>query len=123
MVVPTWNTLFELPGGEVHSSESIQAAATRECYEETGYRVRISAKTSFYTSEEWFYSWPKKTFYHSLIYIYKATLVNTKQNHKVINTKDGNEISRIIWIDLDDCTVSNTHRIAYPAIKLLQENK
>ena len=116
-VIPTWNTLFELPGGEAHVKESIITAAERECYEETGFRVRIHDNLPIHFGEEWFYSWPKKTFYHSTFFVFVAKLITKRQDLSVINTKDGNEIANVQWVDPRTCTKKNTHRIVYPAIQ------
>lgn len=115
-VIPTWNTLHEFPGGEAHVGESLLATAVRECYEETGYRIRISNPLPIHFGEEWFYSWPKKTFYHSTFLVFKAKLTTKRQNRAVINTKDGNEIAHVQWVYPRTCTKRNTHRIVYPAV-------
>ncbi len=116
-VIPTWNTLHELPGGEAHVSESLLATAIRECYEETGYQIRIQNPLPIHFGEEWFYSWPKKTFYHSTFFVFQAILKSKRQNLAVINTKDGNEIAQVQWVHPRTCTKRNTHRIVYPAIR------
>jgi 8-oxo-dGTP pyrophosphatase MutT (NUDIX family) len=125
-VIPTWNTLHELPGGEVHVRESLTDAAIRECYEETGYRVRITETRPIHLGEEWFYSWPKKTFYHSTFCIFLAQLKSKRQNKAVINSFDGNEITSVQWAPVTACSKKNTHRIVYPAIvklRKLRKNK
>jgi 8-oxo-dGTP pyrophosphatase MutT (NUDIX family) len=119
-VVPTWNTLFELPGGGIEEQERITDGIIRECYEETGYRIRVVGSEPFYFSEENFYHKHHKKFYHSLIAVYLAELKSTKQSRSVINTFDGYEIEKVLWKNPDFFTKENTHRIVYPAIKKLR---
>lgn len=115
-VIPTWNTLFELPGGGIEVEERITDGIIRECYEETRYRIRTVGNIPFYFSEENFYHRHHKKFYHSLIIVYLAELNDIKQNRSVINTSDGYEIRKVVWRELKFFTEENTHRIVYPAI-------
>lgn len=115
-VIPTWNTLFELPGGGIEEEEGLTDGIIRECYEETGYRIRTVGDTPFYLSEENFYHRHQKKFYHSLIIVYLAELTDTQQDRSIINTFDGYEIRKVIWREPKSFTRENTHRIVYPAI-------
>ena len=92
----------------------------RECYEETGYRIKIIDNTPFYLGEENFYNRVLKKFYKSIIIVFLANLTSSKQNKSIINTFDGNEISSINWIPINKLTKLNTHRIIYPAIKIVR---
>ncbi|MFA6307925.1 MAG: NUDIX hydrolase [Patescibacteria group bacterium] len=118
-VIPTWNTLFELPGGAVEKNETILEGLKRECYEETGYKINIDADIPFYLSQENFYNRMSKQFYNSIIMVFKSSLFDKKQNKSIINTADGNEISSVNWTPFKQITKSNTHRTIYPAIKKL----
>lgn len=115
-VIPTWNTLLELPGGGIKVKEKIADGIIRECYEETGYRIYIENDTPFYSSEENFYHRHHKKFYHSFIVVYLGQLTHTKQKRSVINTFDGYEIRKVVWREPKLFTSRNTHRIVYPAI-------
>jgi 8-oxo-dGTP pyrophosphatase MutT (NUDIX family) len=120
VVVPTWNDQFELPGGGVEEQENIKDGIIRECYEETGYKINIPDIAPSYVGEENFYHRHLRKFYHSLIVVYRARLRSCKQNLKVVNTYDGNEIKKISWEDLPTFTRRNTHRIVYPVIQNLK---
>lgn len=122
-VIPTWNTLYELPGGGIEPAEDIKQGIIREVWEETGYKVEISQEYPFYFAEQKFYHRHHKKFYHSIIIIYQAELINHKQDKSVVNTQDGNEISSIQWQLLTKFTKDNTHWIALPAISKLLTSK
>jgi len=121
MVVPTWNTMWELPGGGVEETESVSNGIMRECYEETGYKIKLLPGAPFYVGERNFYHRHTKKFFHSLILVYRAKMTSKKQNVQVVNTKDGNEIQKIEWVALSKLNKKNCHPTAYPAIKLLQK--
>jgi len=120
--IPTWSPLFELPGGGVEEDERIKDGIIRECYEETGYKIKITDNVPFYLGESNFYHRHQKKFYHSIIIVYKASLANKKQNKSIINTRDGDEIQKIFWKKLSAFTKKNTHPIIYPAIYKLRKN-
>ncbi len=117
VVVPTWSPLYELPGGGVEKNESIFQGIIRECYEETGYKIKIKDKMPFYFAEQNFYHKHFKKFYHSLIIVYKGALINKKQNKNIINTCDGDEIKTVEWQDINKLNKNNTHPVIYAAIK------
>ncbi len=119
MVVPTWNILWELPGGGVDEGESIAEGIKREVYEETGYSITLS-DTPFHVSESNFYHRYEKKFYHSVIMVYLAELLWPEQDIEVINTYDGDEISKIEWKPLEDLDERSCHSIIYPVIRRLK---
>ena len=120
VVVPTWNTQFELPGGGIEEEEGLKQGILRECYEETGYHVILPDASPFYVGEENFYHRHLHKFYHSLIVVYRVRLRSHRQNLKAINVSDGDEISKISWEELSVFTRKNAHRIIYPAIQRYQ---
>jgi 8-oxo-dGTP pyrophosphatase MutT (NUDIX family) len=120
-VIPTWSPKYELPGGGVEIAESILEGCIRECYEETGYKIEITERLPVWISEQFFHNKPKDTFHHSIIMVYKARLISVVQDTQVINTLDGDEISKINWLEPADFTKENTHPVIFPALaKLLQ---
>lgn len=121
-VIPTWNTLYELPGGGIEPDENIKQGIIRETWEETGYKIEITKKMPIYLSEEKFYHRHDKKFYHSLVIIYTAEIVSNIQDTKTINSVDGNEIASIKWQPLSDFTKENTHPIIYPVFNKLQSS-
>jgi len=120
VVVPRWNDLYELPGGGIEESESIKEGIIRECWEETGYKVKIENDLPCYFSEQNFYHRHQRVFYHSLVVVYQGRLLSGEQDKTVINTADGDEISKVIWRKLSEFTADNTHWIIYPAIEKLK---
>ena len=120
--IPTWSPLFELPGGGVEEKEKIKTGIIRECYEETGYKIKITDDIPFYLGESNFFHKHQKEFYHSIIIVFRASLISKKQNESVINTYDGNEIQEVYWKKLSTFTKNNTHPIIYPAIYKLRHN-
>src|SRR3989338_2511903 len=93
MVQPTWNKSWELPGGGIEKEESIKEGIVRECYEETGYKIRIHEQPIF-VGERNFFS-------------------------KAINTVEKNEIANVSWVQSEELNQSNVHPIVWPAISKL----
>lgn len=120
--IPTWNTLYELPGGGVEPHEAIAEGMIRECYEETGYRIKSVSNMPFYMAESNFYHRTLKRFYRSVNLVYRAKLVSQKQYKEGINSSENpNEIAQVEWVPLSRLNKKNCHHIVYPAIKLLQK--
>ena len=119
LVAPQYDkNIWLLPGGGVDIDESIAKGIERECYEETGYRVKVDFTKSIYIGESNFYCLDK--FYHSIILIYPAKLLSTEQNKEVINSLEPNEIEKVEWVPLSEISEKNCHHIYYPAIKILK---
>ena len=121
MVVPTWNTLWELPGGGVEVSERIRDGIKRECLEETGYSILVSDQP-FHVSERNFYHRHEKKYYHSVVMVYLGELLSEQQDIGFVNTQDGNEISKIDWVSLEELSEQNCHPTIYPAIQQLKDH-
>lgn len=120
MVVPKWNSLWELPGGGIELEEGIFEGMVRECYEETGYKVEATAKSAIYVGESNFYHRSAKKFFHSVIMVFPARLIREQQDKHVINTLDGDEIKKVDWVSLTECTEKNCHPIIWPAINIIK---
>ncbi len=119
--VPTWNTLYELPGGGVEPHETTIEGMIRECYEETGYRIEPLQTTPFYVAENNFYHRTKKMFCRGVLLFYPAKLISTIQDTYAINSSENpNEIARVEWVPLAGLDEKNCHPVEFPAIKLLQ---
>jgi len=110
--------IWLLPGGEINTDESIAEGIERECYEETGYRIKIDFTKPIYTGESNFYCCDE--FRHSINLIYPAKLLSTEQNKEVINSLEPNEIEKVEWVSLSEISENNCHHIMYPAIKVLK---
>jgi len=120
LVKPQYDkSIWLLPGGEVEKDESIIQGIERECYEETGYRVKVDFTKPIYIGESNFYCLEK--FCHSINFVYPAKLLSEKQNKEVINSLEPNEVEKVEWIDLAELKEDNCHPVtAYPAIKLFK---
>ena len=120
LVAPQYDkNIWLLPGGEVNTNESIVGGIERECYEETGYRVKVDFTKPIYIGESNFYCYQK--FLHSVNLIYPAKLLSDKQNKEAINSLDPNEIEKVEWVHLSEINKKNCHFIMYPAIKSLKD--
>lgn len=122
MVQPTWNTLWELPGGGIEVGETIQEGIIRECWEETGYRIMINAQPT-HVSENNFYSKALDIYFHSVILIYVGYLAHGIQHKEVINTVEKDEIAKVEWVSLNTLDEQNVHLIVWPAIQRLTKER
>lgn len=122
MVIPTWNTLWELPGGGVEVGEMIKDGLVRECFEETGYTIKQIDEHPIYLGEHNFYHRHLKQYFHSVILVYKASLVSKKQNLSIVNTVEKNEIAKIEWVLVKKLSKKNCHPIIWPAIKQVKRS-
>jgi len=119
LVKPQYDkNIWLLPGGEVEKDESIVQGIERECYEETGYRVKVDFVKPIYIGESNFYCCDK--FCHSIILIYPAQLLSEKQDKEAINSLEPNEVEKVEWVPLSEISEKNCHHIVYPAVKLLK---
>jgi 8-oxo-dGTP pyrophosphatase MutT (NUDIX family) len=112
---------YELPGGALELTENIADGLARECYEETGYKIKAVSQTPFYSGEQFFYGSISKKFYHSVHLFYEAELVNETPDAAAINGDGRNETAKVEWLSLDQLTEANCHAIHWPVIKMLQE--
>ena len=120
--IPTWDTLYELPGGGIGPHETIIEGMIRECYEETGYRIEAIDNAPLYISENNFYHRSTQRFCRALRLFYRAQLISSIQDLHAINSSENpNEISKVEWIRLSDLNEKNCHVVEYPGIKLLQK--
>lgn len=68
-------TDWELPGGGVEISESVQDGVVREVYEETGYRIRVGAQP-IYVGERKFFGLRDDACYKNVMLVYRGELVS-----------------------------------------------
>lgn len=108
MVEPVWAKRWELPGGGVEAGreETLAEAAERECYEESGFRVKADPMTLAYEQEAFFSIAREQAYFHSLIFTVLATVIDEPA---LDWTPIANEIRRVGWIDL-----STTQEIIHP---------
>src|SRR5579871_6608969 len=67
-----WANRWELPGGEIDVDEPLIEGASRECWEETGYRFHASNPAPRFVGEQFFYRRGRKTYHHSLILAFEG---------------------------------------------------
>lgn len=124
MVMPTWNNQWELPGGGVEIDETINQAIERECYEETGYKVKLISDTPSYIAENNFFLESEKLYIRSIILIYSAKLLNRNRDKTMVNSIEKNEIKKIKWVKMLELNQKSCHHIFWPAIsKFLRTKK
>lgn len=122
MEVPTCHNAWELPGGGVEKEETLTDAAIRECYEETGYKIKIDNTQPLFTGEQFFRCEDLDKYFHSVIVVFAGNLVSDKQDAHVINTLHENvwikdEIVKVDWIDPKSINKKNCHPNFYQLIK------
>lgn len=114
-VVPTWNTLYELPGGGLHEGESLVAGIVRECKEETGHDVAIDDEVPIHSEESNFYLLGEKKFYYSSVRVCNGRLLSTKPDLGVANAHS-NEIKWSGFMPITELTKENCHPNFWPVI-------
>lgn len=119
VVVPTWRETYDLPGGGVEPTEKISEGVIRECYEETGYQVKLDSNLPFYISETDFYHTDHDKFYHSVNLYFKCSLVSEHQNTAIINTVEIDEIEKVEWKKLAEISIDNCYEMHFRAIQSL----
>jgi ADP-ribose pyrophosphatase YjhB (NUDIX family) len=113
-----------LPGGGIEPNESIKKGIERECYEETGYKIKVDTSHPIYLGESNFYDLEGSgKFLHSINLVYPGKLVSEKQDKHVINTIELNEVDEVDWIKLKAINEKNCHHIMYPAIEAIKKDQ
>jgi 8-oxo-dGTP pyrophosphatase MutT (NUDIX family) len=118
-VVPTWRDTYDLPGGGVEMHETIAQGIERECYEETGYKVKVTADLPLYVSETNFYWIDRDAYCHSVNFIYPAELASPEPDPTAVDPK---ETAQVKWVDPNSLTKENCHSLYYPAVELLRKS-
>jgi 8-oxo-dGTP diphosphatase len=119
VVIPTWRNTYDLPGGGVEPTEQIAEGVIRECYEETGYKVKLDSEMPFYILETNFYHTDHNQFYHSVNLFYRCSLASEEQNTAYINTVEPDEIEKVEWKKITELTADNCHSHHYKAMQNL----
>ena len=123
MVTPRWNDQWEFPGGGVELEEILFDGMTRECYEETGYKIAAKPSQPIHVGEQYWYGRRSKKFFHSVHIMYEAELIDEKQDQNAINPDGYIETIKVGWIPLEELNENNCHPIHFPAIKVLQDKQ
>lgn len=120
MVVPPWRKMFDLPGGGIHPEEHLTDGIIRECYEETGYRVRLASEDPSFFSEQNFYNHWHKEYCHALLYFFMGALVSDVQDTTILNRQEIRETESVEWVPLRDLNRMNVASCFLPIIEKLR---
>lgn len=104
---------WELPGGGVEPVETLVEGATRECWEETGYRFHATSRAPIVVNEQFFYLRGKRTFHHSLILIFAGTVDAGQDPAWQSNPA---ETRRVGWLDPATLGPENVHAPDWQAL-------
>lgn len=121
LVQPTWTVdHWELPGGGIDKTETLRDGVVRECYEETGYRVKVDEQP-FYVADRNFCNTNRggERYYKSIILVYRGHLLSEERNTELLN-QEMDEISKVEWVNIDTLTEANTQPIIWPVIQMLK---
>ncbi len=119
-VVPTWNTLYELPGGGIDDGEEVASGVERECMEETGYNVAVDGNVVLHADEMNFYHAGEKKFYRSLVRVHPGTIRSDVPDSSKVNVHE-NEIAESGFTPLVELTKENCHPNFWPVIERAQK--
>lgn len=86
---------FFIPGGAIEDSETAAEAAARECFEETGYRIKILEETAFERKYDFY--WNGQTFNCQTVFFIGQLTEEWREPH---NIKDADYHKGVDWIDL-----------------------
>jgi 8-oxo-dGTP pyrophosphatase MutT (NUDIX family) len=117
MVMPRSNKQWEFPGSGVEIYERIAKTIVRECYEESGYTLRLTSDVPLFVDEGGFYSRGSKKFYHAIRLFYAAELAAGEQDEGAIQA---HETEAVAWVPLATLDKANYRSIVYPVIELLR---
>lgn len=114
-VVPTWNTLYELPGGGIDDGEEVASGVERECLEETGHDVVVDGATILHEDKQNYASKHGK-FYRSTIRVYPGSLRSDAHDPSKVNLEE-DEITKSGFTPLAELTKENCHPNFWPVIE------
>lgn len=89
---------YDFPGGGIDLGETIDAALTREVWEETGLRVK---KGELLLAQDDFFIHPKsKKYFHSILLFYRCTNPRGKISTAHFDTYERQYAGKAEWIDI-----------------------
>jgi 8-oxo-dGTP pyrophosphatase MutT (NUDIX family) len=101
VVKPTWNGLWELPGGGLDMNEEVRRGLNRELCEETGYQFRTMDPDPLAEWTEHFYADDEERFYESHCGVYRISGLTYR------GMLPNNEIEDICRMPLDQLNRDN----------------
>ncbi len=78
-LIPSAHNKWEFPGGKVNYGERPDKAVVRECYEETGFKIKALRLLPYIASNVWNRNDGKE--HHALVLCYEARLVKKIPRH------------------------------------------
>lgn len=116
LVEPAWASRWELPGGGV--GLEIQAdGATRECWEETGYRFTPSAEGPQFVAKSLFLLRSPIRSCHLPMFTVRGIITS---HPDPTWRRDPAEINAVRWGSLESLTPDNVHQPHWIALRNLQ---
>jgi ADP-ribose pyrophosphatase YjhB (NUDIX family) len=107
---------FDLPGGRIETHESLERAITREFKEETGFTIQ---KLTNIGVSDFFVMWTRRDntdeHLHHIAIMYEVEL-NAQQPTGSIDTFDGQDSSRAVWLPITEVTPQNSSPLVLQAV-------
>jgi len=117
-VTPDWTDQLVLPGGRVEPGGTKIMSLVKECLSEICFLIKPTSRVPFYESDEYFFCLQDGQYYHSLISIYTARIIEDFRKFPSPALKTG--IKRIGMYQHMALKKEQCHRIFWPAIDYLK---
>lgn len=118
LVEPAWASRWELPGGgiDLERQETLVEGVCRECWEETGYRLRPDAEGPQFDAETFFYLDDPPWYCHSLLFTVRGTVSDLPDP---VWRRDPREIEAVRWMPLASLTEGDMHQPHWEMLRRL----
>jgi ADP-ribose pyrophosphatase YjhB (NUDIX family) len=116
VVKPTWTEKWDLPGGKIEQSESVEDGLLREFFEETGWKIIDFKNEPILELKQNFYSDDTDEYFHSKLIFYLVLDAEEDKTAKI----DFEEISKVQWVSISDINEFNCKEFNVKAIRLTQ---
>lgn len=118
LMIQSGNGLWHFPGGASEAGETLAETIVRECAEETGYKVAVTAPEPFYQREQGFYHTREQAFYHALQLFCFADLADDTPDQPT-----DAYIRPSAWMSLKDLNPANSHPTIHELLDKLRARK
>jgi 8-oxo-dGTP pyrophosphatase MutT (NUDIX family) len=109
---PVWGGRWELPGGGLEAGETLLEGATRECYEETGYRFVAASPAPAHVQEAWLRG--ARGYAHAVLFVFQGEVTGDPDPAW---TQDRGEVVEIAWIAPTALSAATTRSIHWPVLQ------